>query len=1071
MAKDPKSKRSPQKKGEEFAELYHDDVEFDEEDFVEEEDPELLDEAEVVEWDEEDDDTEYEKSRSRREERSEDRPPPTSKIGKLRERMRPHPVRPGEQDPLQSPVVLGLFGGTLVLLLVAGILWFIIGRQSSQKAFDAAQEKLDTGQYSQAIQLFEKFQDTYPTHKLLPQARIGQGKAAILQHITGGSPDWPKGLEELQNFIRNFKDQEEFEELKPELRRYAEEIAVGSAKTAAQARERSLLKIPPQALVVAQRYTPEEEEADKLEAEVERLLVVANDAIVKQETYDAAVARIEQALNSKPPRTLDAMHAREGLLDRYPDVQSNPKVRLLLRQTLTAEQNLVHPEKRELAVTEEDHPGLAQPPVTLITLSRTRSDVESANTTIFGLSKGCLFGVDATTGEPLWRRSVGLDTPFFPLRVNTKSPGVLIFDTNRRELVALNERTGELIWRLPLNDQLTGPPLEHNNILYLASTTNRLYKVDVGSGTPMGVLHFAQNLLAPVLPAPDGNHLIAVGNQEMVYTIDARDFRCVGVSHVGHKRGTASVDAPLIDLGSLILLAENDRSDSCLLRVFRMGKPNEQIVEVETHRISGQVRDTPVLRGNQLYVPSSGERFTVFAVSDDPNLDSDPEKFALTKLSTQKLQTPHEGPMHMLALEGQVWLATSALRKMENNSGTTNIVGEPMAVGVSAQPIQQRGDNLYVARHRPYSSSSLMIQFQIDTQRTNWGLTMGSKILAASGNAQALVAANEDGYIYRLTEADFSPSMASAEFKTSPRETLSLPRDLQSPLGAIRLQDGSLFVYAGGDEPKAWFITPNGQLGRSASIPGALQTKPLALSDGVILPLENRLHYLPIKPGGPRVDDYTRKLEVNPDKSQRPSQWVHLERLGEQEILALDSGGVLTRIELRTDPSPHLFESGKLQLESPVAVPFAAFPDFIVFADTSRQLHVMDAQTFQIVGSAKLDGNATNAVWMVDGTVFVETNRSELQAFKITPVPKKMWSLSLQGSGLAGSPVVRGGRLVVTTQNGEILIVDPNTGEARQRHFLGQALADSPLLFGTHLLVPSLDGSLYPLESLLTGGQ
>ena len=105
--------------------------------------------------------------------------------------------------------------------------------------------KTGHGAVCQAIQLFEKFQNDYPTHKLLPKARIGQGKATILQYISGGSPDWPKGLEELQNFIRDFKDQEEFDELKPKLREYAKEIAVGSAKTAAQARERSLLKIPP----------------------------------------------------------------------------------------------------------------------------------------------------------------------------------------------------------------------------------------------------------------------------------------------------------------------------------------------------------------------------------------------------------------------------------------------------------------------------------------------------------------------------------------------------------------------------------------------------------------------------------------------------------------------------------------------------------------------------------------------------------------------------------------------------------------------------------------------------------
>ena len=219
------------------------------------------------------------------------------------------------------------------------------------------------------------------------------------------------------------------------------------------------------------------------------------------------------------------------------------------------------------------------------------------------------------------------------------------------------------------------------------------------------------------------------------------------------------------------------------------------------------------------------------------------------------------------------------------------------------------------------------------------------------------------------------------------------------------------------------------------------------------------------------MDDYTRKLDVNADKSQPSPQWVHLEQLGENELVAVDSSGLLSRIQLRSDPSPHLFESRKLQLDSPITVPFAVYSGIIAFADASGKLQVMDAQSFQILGSAKLDGNATNAVWMVDGVVFVETNRSELQAFQITPTPKKLWSLSLGGSGLAGPPRAVGGRLIVAQQNGDIRIVDPSTGEAVQRHSLGQALVDSPQMFGTHLLAPSLDGSLYPLESLLTGGQ
>ncbi len=241
MAKDPK-KRPSDRKGEEFADLYQDDVEFEDDDFVEEDGEVVLDDEDLID---EDDWEEEDRGRKGRGGPDKDGQPKPSPVGKLKERLRPRAVRPGEQDVLQSPVVLGLFGGTLLLLLVGGILWFIIGRQSSQKAFDTAQSALDEGRYAQAILLFQDFENVYPTHKLLPKARIGEGKAKILKHISGAAPDWPNGLKELQNFIRDFKDEEEYENVKDDLRKYSREIATGSAKTAAQLRERSLLEIAP----------------------------------------------------------------------------------------------------------------------------------------------------------------------------------------------------------------------------------------------------------------------------------------------------------------------------------------------------------------------------------------------------------------------------------------------------------------------------------------------------------------------------------------------------------------------------------------------------------------------------------------------------------------------------------------------------------------------------------------------------------------------------------------------------------------------------------------------------------
>ncbi len=362
-----------------------------------------------------------------------------------------------------------------------------------------------------------------------------------------------------------------------------------------------------------------------------------------------------------------------------------------------------------------------------------------------------------------------------------------------------------------------------------------------------------------------------------------------------------------------------------------------------------------------------------------------------------------------------------------------------------------------------------MIQFQYETQRTNWGLTMGSEILAAQGTGRTLVCVNEDGYVFRLSAADFDAETPS--FQKTPSVTLNLPRDLQSPLGAMALEDGSLVAYAGGKDPKAWFITSNGQLNRAVDIPGGPEAKPVAVGDGIVLPLEGRLHYVPAKAGGSRVDDYTRQLNVQPGKNPATPRWMHLERLDDTQFVAVDSAGSLLRFQLRTDPRPHIAEARNITLKSPVNVPFAVHEGIIAFADADRQLHVVDGQSFQILGSVALPGDATNAVWIVDGVAFVETGGSELHAYELTPVPRELWSLSLGDAGLAGRPMPVGPGLLITKQNGGIWLIDPAAGNVVQRHAIGQPLVDAPLVLGNHILAPTLDGSLYPLESLLSGGQ
>lgn len=103
-------------------------------------------------------------------------------------------VRPGEQDALRSPLVLGLGGGALVLLLATAAIWFLMGREAANRLYDRGVTALGDGQFAQAIQAFDQFVERYPRHGLVANALIGSGKARILQEIGGeaqaGSGGW-----------------------------------------------------------------------------------------------------------------------------------------------------------------------------------------------------------------------------------------------------------------------------------------------------------------------------------------------------------------------------------------------------------------------------------------------------------------------------------------------------------------------------------------------------------------------------------------------------------------------------------------------------------------------------------------------------------------------------------------------------------------------------------------------------------------------------------------------------------------------------------------------------------------
>ncbi|MCA9117890.1 MAG: FHA domain-containing protein, partial [Planctomycetaceae bacterium] len=406
--------------------------------------------------------------------------PRESLLHQARHSRRDRQPRPGERDALRSPLVLGLGGGVLALLLGAATLWFTIGRQASSQQYSTALEHLNSGQFAQAAKEFQQILDERPNARFSQEARIGLGRARIGQKIGAAPADWAAGLEELESFIRQQRDLAGFDELKEQVEKFARDISAGAATAAGQRASRSLLETSTAAERLALQYAGEDSDTDGFLAEMADLRKKSLRLIRRHEGLQAALAAIQQANTEQKP--LAALAARRDLLARWPDLESLPEVRRLLRKSLETEQALVR--RTEPAITAlTTEPAAPQPVHVLARHTRARTDEPADGTIVIATTRAACFGIDLITGTPVWRKPLGDSSVFFPREVTSVVPALLLYDAQAAELQLVRQTTGAILWRLPLTSRPRGAPLIHEGQIYLATTAGELLQIDLHAGT------------------------------------------------------------------------------------------------------------------------------------------------------------------------------------------------------------------------------------------------------------------------------------------------------------------------------------------------------------------------------------------------------------------------------------------------------------------------------------------------------------------------------------------------------------------------------------------------------------
>ena len=959
-------------------------------------------------------------------------------------------VRPGEQELLRSPLVLGLGGGSLVLLLLGATFYFIILRDSGQRFYDEAYSRFEQRDYNQAIPMFENFIEAHGRHRMTPEARWNLSVAKVDQHISGSVPDWQMALDALNELLKDHRRDEDFSARKPAVVQYAETIALEAAKAAGTRLERPLLQTSTEALGLVDLNSDDDPKAD-FKQQVTSAQNRSESLLRRHEALTETLLKMTASLEKRD--TLEALRQRQQLLDRYPRdefISGNSDLRKALNRSLEIEQSRVEPFDETVEALTSIPVDYEVPRVILAPNARSRTNAQSENEVAFVLAQDAVFAVDTMTGIPQWSQTLGDETPFFPIPMQTSNSGLLVFHTIEHELRYLSRKDGSLIWRQPLAGEMTGSPLLFEGQIFIATSGGNLWRIDQESGRLNYRLKFPQELSGAPAVAAQGEALIVAGNEGLVYTLGLRPLQCSHVTYLGHK--PSSINAPLMTLGSMVLAAENATTNSSLLRMLSVTSPDKPLRVAGTDKVDGHVRDNLAVRGNQLFVPSSGERVTVFTVSDEAGQKS------LSKVSAFQVEGGKGGPIYIGAGPNQqLWMSSTAFRRLEVEGDTIKPDSHQLAVGLSSQPLQMSGDFVYVGRKQPYSTAVYFAQVQREAMTSLWRTIVGSPTICLTPiDNNSAVIVNETGDVFKINNSEFD----SGGFKLSTTTSLPFPETLQEPPRAAALPNGRTAVVIGGESPRAWVLNAAGQVETDQLLEAPIDFSPIPWAGGIVVTSGGRIRLIQRTSGLPPVEEYAATSGAD-----QTVHWRSLLPVDDEHLIAIDENGKMVKLQLRQSPSPaHLAEISTVQLDHPVDVGPVIIDGQLCLADAAGELTIWDASTFDKIHSLKLAVPATRDLWLPGGKLCLQVGTRELAYYQVGDELKSIWTLPLNGNGLAGAPLATEQEMVIAQSNGTISIVGIDNGQVNKTISLNTRLTSGPIVVGDATVIRSGDGSIYRID-------
>lgn len=989
--------------------------------------------------------------------------PAGRKRGRLRKLVSPSRKKKAPEDAsVWDSSLLLIGGGTLLVLIVLGtVLVWSLTRESGNDLLNLADEEYRAGSYTQAIHKYENYLRKFPNHDGAGGARIRR-ELARLRQASEGTSNFSKALEIAKEVLATIAPEEEFRETAgAELASLLPDIAEGLAAQARQNPDPDLLAKATEALELVGKYVPRSLQPSGRLEDVSASLALTNHLIDRGKELKTAVAAMRKVIKKADSAEgySEAYRIRKALLKKYSDVADDKLLEEAVLALSEAEKKAVRDVRKQQSPSVEEPPTAIRARLGLARRTTTGSVPAGEGQVFLAGAEGAVWGLDVATGEVLWQRSAGYATngqsvAFPPLPVLEKDGGQgVIVDVRRNEVVSVEAATGKLRWRFALNERFDAQPVLSSGRIIVATRSGKLVTIDAASGSSPGYIQLPQQLrVAPTIDS-EGSRMYQVADHSNLFVLSLEDHRCERVMHLGHEPGCIAT-GPVV-LSRLLLVAENDRAEDSVLRVFQLGQEQPSAKAVQRIRLKGHVDTPPLVGGRRVLVATDRGAVYVFEIGGAD---------AKTPLQEMARSTTGGGENLIrfpLLESGQFWIADNRLTKYEIQASRSHLMPKWVTDQRSAflQPLTCVGQTIIHVRRKLGMPGVLVSAVEMDEGKPLWVTHLAAPLATepmVDDSSGTITAVTSAGGLFQV-KADRLKGRAVTD-----QPTLAMTEgEFLRPIADVIRLDGGVLGMAGGEGPQQVLIfDPRQEPPRFIPLilPGdELACRPTAFRGGLLVPSSaGRVFLLDLR-SRPLAEPFQPRLEAGVRLA-----WRRPVVINEKEVVVADGRTGLYRLTVKDKPKPHLAALANVQMTEPITSGLAVLNNVVYAVDAAGVLVGFELPKLSRVKDRALGGKCVWGPHVLGDRLLLATD--DLALHCVDAAGKPLWRQPLPYGLPLGVPLEVDGNYLLAAAGGVVWRVEGQSGRELGKVETNLLLSTGPVLLEGRLLIGSHDGSLCVVE-------